>query len=122
MVDVPKETSHEVRKQPARQSRLDDVKSNKRFAVSTRRDPPKGWDEAPEYSSYDDVPAFRKRYVLVLCWLFFMPAAAMIALSGDVYANVDGQVVKYKSGPRLTVGILSLLMPIFGFIKLFVAK
>ena len=45
-----------------------------------------------EYTSYDQVPWFRKRWFLVVCAVVFMPVAVVIAFTGNIYMNQGGQV------------------------------
>lgn len=44
------------------------------------------------YTSYDQVPWFRKRWFLVLCAVIFMPVAVVIAFTGNIYMFQGGQV------------------------------
>lgn len=81
-------------------------------------DPPKGWDPAPEYSSYDEVPWYRRRFYFMLFWLFFLPALIVIGFSGDVYANVQGQVAKFKPGNRMMLVLVATLTVTLGVVRL----
>lgn len=44
------------------------------------------------YTTYDQVPWYRKRWFLVLCALVFMPVAVVIAFTGDIYMLQKGEV------------------------------
>jgi hypothetical protein len=87
---------------------------------SRAADVPKGWDPAPEYSQYEEVPWYRRRFYFMLFWLFFLPAFIIIGFSGDVYASVQGQVVKFKPGNRLMLVIVASVTMTLGFVRLFV--
>ncbi len=87
---------------------------------SRAADVPKGWDPAPEYRSYDEVPWYRRRLYFMLFWLFFLPALIIIGFSGDVYANVQGQVVKFPPGRRLLLVIVATVTVTLGLVRLVV--
>jgi hypothetical protein len=68
--------------------------------------------KADEYESYNSVPTVRKRWFFVLCILFFIPAAIVIAATGEVYALSKGEVMKFSSGHKtmIIVGWSALLV------------
>jgi sterol desaturase/sphingolipid hydroxylase (fatty acid hydroxylase superfamily) len=49
-------------------------------------------DKPPVYTSFDQVPWFRKRWFVVLCAVIFIPAALVIAFTGPIYKLQGGQV------------------------------
>lgn len=53
-----------------------------------------GWEPAPEIESYDDVAWFRKTWFVF--FPLFVPAALVIALTGDVYGTANGTMKKYS--------------------------
>ncbi len=59
--------------------------------------------EAPEYNSYDDVPFYRKRWFIVLSFLFCMPVGIIVGLTGDIYLHKDGRVMKMSDGQRIGI-------------------
>lgn len=63
------------------------------------------WEEAPEYTSYDQVPFYRKRWFFVLTILFFIPAGLAIAFTGEVYLLKDGTVMKYPQSQRMMIAV-----------------
>jgi phage FluMu protein Com len=73
---------------------------------------------------YEEIPFYRKRWFLVLLFLFFIPALIIIDLSGDTYAFRNGKVYKYDNhllakiaGIFMGVGIIRVIMEIiFSFI------
>ena len=70
------------------------------------------FEPAPEIDSYDDVPVYRRRWCYMLLMLFLTPVGILVALSGDVYAMKDGEMLKLPAQSR----VLSALG--FGFILL----
>lgn len=64
------------------------------------------------YTSYDQVPWYRKRWALTLTAFLFMPLALLIAFTGDVYLYKDGKVQKFPKHFKFT------LLVIFGLIVL----
>ena len=61
--------------------------------------------------SYDEIPWYRKRWFIVLCVLFFIPAAIGISFTGNVYMQrKDGTVLQYaKSFKWFTVALFAWL-------------
>ncbi|TIH07182.1 hypothetical protein [Pseudomonas leptonychotis] len=47
--------------------------------------------------SYEKVPAYRKRWFVLLSLLIFLPATILIALTGDIYAKKGDTVYKFKN-------------------------
>lgn len=64
------------------------------------------------YTSYDQVPWYRRRWALVLSAFIFMPIALVIAFSGDVYFFKDGKVQTFPKNFKFT------LLVIFGLLVL----
>jgi hypothetical protein len=44
------------------------------------------------YTSYADVPWFRRRWFAVVCFLVFSPALLFLLATGDIYREQNGQV------------------------------
>lgn len=62
------------------------------------------------YSSYDQVPWFRKRWCIVLFVLFFSPALFFVFLTGDAYFLEKGEVKTYpKKHKYILMFIASVL-------------
>lgn len=55
------------------------------------------------YTSYDQVPWYRKTLFLALCFIFFPPALLFPLLSGNIYYAWDGQL---KTHSKFTKGFL----------------
>lgn len=62
------------------------------------------------YTSYDQVPWYRRRWALVLAVLVFMPIALIIAFSGDVYLFKDGKVQAFPKSFKFTLLVLFALI------------
>lgn len=58
---------------------------------------------AAGYTSYDQVPWFRKRWFLVLCAVIFMPVAVVIAFTGEIYMNQGGQVKAFPKNQKWVI-------------------
>lgn len=76
--------------------------------------------EAPEFDSYDRVPWYRKRWFFLLMLLLFIPAAAVIAFTGEVYLLSKGRVMKFSSGQRILLAVGFLVLMAFNYYRLFV--
>ena len=63
---------------------------------------------APAYTSYDQVPWYRKRWFAVLCMLLFVPAFLVIAFTGEVYYVKKGQLATFPKSARMTFLILTV--------------
>ena len=62
------------------------------------------------YTSYDQVPWFRKRWCIVLFALFFSPPLFYVFLTGDAYYLEKGEVKIYpKKNKYLLMAIAALL-------------
>ncbi|CAE6944098.1 MULTISPECIES: hypothetical protein [Pseudomonas] len=68
--------------------------------------------------SYENVPVYRKRWFVFLSLLFFIPATLLIALTGDLYAQKDGVVYKFKNN---AVHQLIVTAVVFMMVGLFLA-
>ena len=55
------------------------------------------------YTSYDQVPWYRKTFFLALCFIFFPPALLFPLLIGNIYYAWDGQL---KTHSKFTKGFL----------------
>lgn len=72
------------------------------------------------YSSYAEVPWFRKNWFILLGFLIFAPATLYSLFTGDIFYEKNGQLVTYSKTAR-TVAIvvcsgmsLRLIGTIFG--------
>jgi uncharacterized membrane protein YvbJ len=64
----------------------------------------------PEIHNYADVPWFRKRWFAIVCILLFMPAFLVIAFTGDVYFEKNGELKTLPKRSRYIVLGIFLLM------------
>lgn len=62
------------------------------------------------YTSYDQVPWYRRRWALVVVTLVFMPITLVIAFTGDVYLFKDGKVQAFPKSFKFTLLILFVLI------------
>ena len=72
---------------------------------------------ATSYTSYDQVPWFRQRWFMVLCLMFFCPAAIVIAFTGDIYAMEKGAVKVFKPNFKWIVLIASIVIMTTGALR-----
>ena len=72
---------------------------------------------ATEYERYDAVPTFRKRWVFVLAVLFFIPAAIVIAATGDIYALVKGKVVRFPPQQKTIMIVAYSFFLVFNLLR-----
>ena len=70
------------------------------------------------YASYDQVPAMRKRWVFVLFVLFLIPIGLIMAVSGDIYALRQGQVVRYPKSLRMGLVVLWIALIILAIMQI----
>lgn len=54
----------------------------------------------PAYSSYDEVPWYRKNWYALVCGLFFGPGIVPPLLTGNFYYQKNGQVIGYSKLAR----------------------
>lgn len=59
-----------------------------------------------EFSSYEQVPWFRRRWFFVLSMLILTPVGAVLALTGDVYFWKSGRVMKYPPSQRIMIALV----------------
>jgi hypothetical protein len=89
------------------------VSASGTVATGIQAPPSKGWYQpCSEFTSYSQVPWYRKRWVLFVCIIaiVFLPVASLLAFSGDVYFTKKGQVVKFSKGYRVFIGLFTLAM------------
>ncbi|MET3434413.1 hypothetical protein ABIC71_003922 [Herbaspirillum seropedicae] len=60
-------------------------------------------NQAMTYTSYDQVPWYRRRWALVLAAFVFMPIALIIVFTGDVYLFKDGKVQTFPKNFKYTL-------------------
>ncbi|QNB06075.1 hypothetical protein G5S34_04315 [Herbaspirillum frisingense] len=68
---------------------------------------------AGAYNSYDQVPWYRKRWIVILSAVIFMPITLLIAFTGDIYFEKDGQLQTVpKQSKYVLLGIFLILVAI----------
>lgn len=68
-----------------------------------------------KYSSYDQVPIYRRQWFFWITYLLFAPAALAILLFGDIYYERKGRIVGFGIANRLVAGAFALyFMYLFG--------
>ena len=66
-----------------------------------------------DYQNYKDVPVIRRRWMMIVSFLLFIPLAIYVLLTGKVYAEENGQVKEVSPKSRkmflyLCIGFLAL--------------
>ncbi|MCB9871792.1 MAG: hypothetical protein H6837_18200 [Planctomycetes bacterium] len=74
---------------------------------------------APEIATYQDVPLHRRRWFFVTLALFFVPAVIAIAATGPLYAQRDGEVVRYSDSQRRSIALGMSALLVVGLAKAF---
>jgi hypothetical protein len=66
---------------------------------------------AGAYTSYDQVPWYRKRWLVILSAVIFMPITLLIAFTGEIYFEKDGQLQTVpKQSKYVLLGIFLILV------------
>lgn len=73
---------------------------------------PQGNPSNPEkktsFSSYDQVPWYRKNWFAIVCFLIFPLGLLITLLTGDVYYESKGQLKTYTKGAKIFLIIWSI--------------
>ena len=70
--------------------------------------------------SYDSVPFFRKRWLITVLFLAFIPAMIVLCLTGPVYQNDNGKATEWTNTQRYQAAIGGALFMAIGLLRLFV--
>lgn len=73
----------------------------------------------PSYSSYSEVPWYRKSWFIIIAFLLFAPATLYSVFSGEIYYQKNGEMVTYSKPVKIATIILCVLMSINWFVKVF---
>lgn len=65
---------------------------------------------ASDFTSYDQVPVYRRRWFFGMCIAAFIPGALVLALTGEIYLSKGGQVMKYPRGQRIMIAVVGALV------------
>jgi len=68
------------------------------------------------YTSYDDVPWYRKNWFAILCFLFFTPGLIILALSGEIYYQQKGELKTYSQGRKILLIVISIGFIVYAFL------
>lgn len=66
-----------------------------------------------KYTSYDQVPWYRKNWFAILSFFVFMPALFLVLLTGSIYYERGGEVKKYSTFAKIFLLLYSLIPTIF---------
>lgn len=69
----------------------------------------------PTIHNYAELPWFRKRWFAIVCIIFFMPAFLVIAFTGDVYFEKNGElktIPKYSKFIVLGIFLIAIFVQI----------
>lgn len=69
------------------------------------------------FSSYDQVPWYRKNWFAILCFLFFPPGLLITLFTGDVYYERKGQLKTYSKGAKIFLIIWTALYIVAAFVR-----
>jgi len=65
------------------------------------------------YTFYDQVPWYRKRWLVILSAVIFMPITLLIAFTGEIYFEKDGKLQTVpKQSKYVLLGIFLILVAI----------
>lgn len=70
------------------------------------------------YSSYGEVPWYRKNWFAFVCFFFFFPGLWIMMLSGDIYYQQKGQLKTYPTSSKVILWILSISYVWYGLHKI----
>lgn len=62
----------------------------------------------PSFTSYGQVPWYRKYWFAAICMLIFTPGLLFILSTGDIYYESKGQLKTYPKSAKITLIILSI--------------
>lgn len=65
------------------------------------------------YSSYDQVPWFRKSWFIVVGFIIFAPATLYSLFSGDIYYLKNGNLLTYSKVNKIASIVLCSMMSLF---------
>lgn len=68
------------------------------------------------YTSYDQVPWYRKNWFAILCFLFFTPGLIILALSGEIYYQKKGELKTFSQGRKILLIVISIGFIIYAFV------
>lgn len=69
------------------------------------------------YTSYDQVPRYRRNWFAILTFFVFPPALIYLIVTGDVYYERKGELRKYSKAAKIFLGLWCCLYIARIFIK-----
>ena len=74
------------------------------------------------YTSYDQVPWYRKIWFAIVCALIFSPITLILLLTGDIYYRRRGQLKTYSKGTKISLIVLIIGGILIGLLRAFVTS
>jgi len=68
------------------------------------------------YTSYDQVPWYRKHWFAIVSFLIFTPGLIILALSGEIYYEKKGELKTYTQGRKILLVVFSIAFIIYAFV------
>lgn len=68
--------------------------------------------------AYSDVPFYRKRWMVVVLFLLFIPAMIVIVLTGPIWQNDGGRAEKWEDKQRYQAAIAGVIFMLIGLVQL----
>ena len=68
------------------------------------------------YTSYDQVPYYRKQWFFWIMWFILQPVALVILLFGDVYYQQKGDLKSFGLANRIIAGVIGFFY-LLGFLS-----
>ncbi len=62
----------------------------------------------PPYTTYAEVPYYRKQSFFWLTYLLFAPIALALLISGDIYYQKKGEVKSFGTANRIVASLIAL--------------
>ena len=69
---------------------------------------------------YSEITWYRKRWFITTLILLFIPACIVITLTGDLYAQINGETYVYTEKQKRTTLLICAVFMITGLIRMFI--
>jgi uncharacterized paraquat-inducible protein A len=73
-----------------------------------------------KYSTYSEIPWYRRNWFAILSGIFFAPALFFIALTGDIYYQRNGSIKTYSKLARFFLVVIFFIPTIIFILLIFV--
>jgi hypothetical protein len=67
------------------------------------------------YTTYDQVPWYRKNWFVIISWVVFFPIALIVMWTGDVYYVRKGLVTTYTKTSKILLTIIAVVSGYYGY-------